>query len=118
MKRLFLILLLIPFVANAEMRDFELQLPGSYYIPEATLHGECSVNGQSFSDVGSASAATPVIPYSIDLVPGDIMDCQLWTTYGDKTSVRSGVSTYTVPFPDLTSPSAPVITFIGLTIAP
>lgn len=81
-----------------------------YPYPLATAHAECRKGTANFVEVGTAPA-TSAINVAIPAVPGDKIDCVVFTTWGDQTSPRSEVAGTTVPFPSLPAP-------VGVRVAP
>lgn len=103
------VLLLAPFAVSAS--DFRI-VWDTYPYPQATMSGSCGINGDIKVPVGSIAASVGALDMALSVTYGDVIECEVVATYGDKTSIPGGGSV-TVPFPDLPVPSGVMIIVVA-----
>jgi hypothetical protein len=109
MRLLAILLLLIPLTVTAE--NFVITW-GAYSQPQATMNAECRKGSATFAPKGQAPA-TGSITFTEPMEYGERIDCQIYATFGDQVSSRSGVVSYLRPFPSLETPEN-----VNLQVAP
>ena len=109
MKKLMILLLILPLTVTAETFNLHLYWD-AYDWPTALIRGECRVNAGPFIEVGTATAGTLQMPITVVALKGDTLACRVRGELNGEISAWTAEATYRIPL-GLTAPA-------GIRVAP
>lgn len=96
MKKYLWLLILLPLVVTAAPTNWESSWD-TYPFPTASMTISCGVNGAAKSPVGTATAATGVVPFNVSMNPGDTIACVSQASLNGDVSPPSAEVTDRIP---------------------